>query len=143
MNRRLLLSTIAAGAAAFAAPGGREEAVMQAERDWATGIVKRDFALLEKVLGDDLVYTHSNGRRETKAEYIASIKTGKQKYNLVKHGPMQVKLYGDVAVVATEAAVNTESNGQKNDMTLVLLHVYNWRGGRWQLVAHQSARKAN
>ena len=34
-------------------------------------MIDNDFGTLDKLLGDDLVYTHSTGQSDTRAEYIA------------------------------------------------------------------------
>ncbi|MDX2152793.1 MAG: nuclear transport factor 2 family protein [Bryobacteraceae bacterium] len=142
MTRRTAFVGCAAAFAAAAAADPKA-AVMQAERDWASAIVKGDVALLEKVLAPELVYTHSDGRRDSKESYITSIKTGTQKYGSFQHGEMQVKLVGKtLALLNTEAKVSAASLGRNfSDLNMVILHVYILRDGRWQMVAHQSARK--
>jgi len=47
---------------------------------------------------------------------------------------------GDVAFVAARAEVRVVSAGKPVDMKVSLLHVLVKRQGRWQLLAHQSAR---
>jgi ketosteroid isomerase-like protein len=140
MIRRTLFSLCLA-TALFAA--GDEDAVKQAEKDWAKGITTNDFALLEKVLASDMTYTHSDGRAETQKEYIDSMRNGKLKYHKLEHEEMKVKLYGNFATLFTRARVESVNNGtQQVKLYLALLHVYAKRNGRWQMIAHQSARLA-
>lgn len=134
MTRRLLFTLIAASVSLLAA--APEEAVKQAERDWAKAIVAKDYATLEKVLADDLIYTHSNGNEDSKKSYIDKLKSGAQKYTKAEHaGDIRVKLYGNTAVVVSQLKTATDT-----EFTLSLLHVYVKHGNRWQMVAHQSAR---
>jgi len=116
------------------------DAVKQAEKDWATGVKTADTALLTKVLGDDLIYTHSNGATDTKATYVEGIRTGRLKYLVADHESMDVRLYGNMAVLTGKINVKTVNNGQETPAKLVILHVYAKRKGNWELVAHQSAR---
>ncbi|HBY59103.1 MAG TPA: hypothetical protein DEH78_04735 [Solibacterales bacterium] len=141
MTRRTVAALCAAAVTAAGASDPKE-AVMQAERDWGASVVNRDVTLLDKVLAKELVYTHSDGRRDSKDSYIQSIKTGTQKYSAVKHLAMEVKFVGkDLALLNCEAAVSAESQGRKFDgLKMVILHVYVLRDGRWQMVAHQSSR---
>ena len=44
------------------------------------GMVAKDTALLEKILADDFVLLHMTGMRQSKAEFIRSIKTGQLQY---------------------------------------------------------------
>ena len=39
-----------------------------------------DFAALEAMLHDELLYTHSSGLTDTKATWLASLRSGKTKY---------------------------------------------------------------
>jgi ketosteroid isomerase-like protein len=126
---------------ALALAAAPEAAVEQAEKNWAAGITKQDFALLGKVLADDLVYTHSTGSVDTKQSYIEALKSGKSKYFSVDYDELKSRSLGkDTAVVTARLRVRVLSNGQPTDMKLSILHVFALRGGQWQLVAHQSAR---
>ena len=116
------------------------EAVKKAEMSWAQAIVAQDYDALNKVLADDLSYAHSDGHRDTKASYIDSLKTGKQKYEKADPEDMAVKIYGNTAVLTEKLRLISETNGKKSEPTLSVLHVYVKRGEGWQLVAHQSAR---
>lgn len=54
---------------------------------------------------------------------------------------MEVRLYGNTAVLIAVAQVGTSQKGGKpNPVRLRFLHVWVWQQGRWQLVAHQSLR---
>src|SRR4051812_5579256 len=56
--------------------GKAEQQVIQAEKDRFAAIVKADEAALNKLLADDLTYTHSNANMQTKAQFIADVKSG-------------------------------------------------------------------
>ena len=114
--------------------------VEKAERAWADGIVRADLSALEKLLAEDLVYTHSNGDRDSKASYLDRIRSGQLKYRKVDFQKIEVYLLKkDVAFAATLANIQVISTTQQ-DMKASLLHVFVRRQGRWQLAAHQSAR---
>ena len=142
MIRRTISLTSLTLAACFALVAADEaKAVEQAERDWAKGITSQDYALLEKVLGDDLTYTHSTGARDTKKSYIDSMKSGAQKYVALDFVELNVHMLDkNSAYVISRAKVKSVTKGVSSEPTLSLLHVFARRQGRWQLVAHQSAR---
>ena len=115
--------------------------VEKAERDWAAAVVKSDIPALERLLASDLVYTHSSGTRDTQKSFIEGLRTGKLKYEKVDHQKIEVQMIkSDVAFVTARAAVRVIPAGKPVDMKLSLLHVFVKRQGRWQLLAHQSAR---
>ncbi|MBI4892766.1 MAG: nuclear transport factor 2 family protein [Acidobacteria bacterium] len=138
MKRLLIIFSLLALPAFSADPA---QAVEEAERGWAKGVTTNDFALLGKVLGDDLSYTHSTGALDTKASYIDNLKTGKARYLKVDHEDLKVRLLSkDTAIAICRAAVVTIQNGKENPARLTFLHVFVNRHGQWQMVAHQSAR---
>ena len=138
LRRRFLCLFLLSACCALAADP-KQAAVEAAERAWAEAVVKADPAAMDKVLAAELSYVHSDGRPDTKASYIDSIKAGKQKYEKVQHQKMTVHVYGNTAWVAVRAEVRAGTT-QVNDVVLSLLHFWVFRDGRWQLAAHQSAR---
>jgi uncharacterized protein (TIGR02246 family) len=117
------------------------EAVKAAEKSWASATVAGDEATLGKVLADDLTYTHSNGDTDNKAAYINNLKTGTRKYHKLDHESMDVRLYGNTAVLTATAQVETsQKGGSAAPAHLRFIHVWVMQNGRWQLVAHQSLR---
>jgi hypothetical protein len=103
-------------------------------------MLKADAAALEKLLGDELSYTHSNASVQNKAAFISDIKTGKIKYLSVEPTDQKARVFGTTAVVTGGASVHVIQNG--NDLTFKIrytdTHVN--RNGSWQMVAWQSTR---
>jgi uncharacterized protein (TIGR02246 family) len=120
------------------------EAVKAAEKAWASATAAGNEATLKQVLADDLTYTHSTGETDSKAAFIDNLKTGVRKYHKVNHESMDVRLYGNAAVLTATAQVETsQKGGSVNAAHLRFIHVWVLQNGRWQLVAHQSLRLPN
>ena len=117
------------------------DGVKEAEKAWAAATVAADERVLRSVLADDLTYTHSSGETDTKAAYISNLTDGTRKYHKLEHERMDVRLYGDTAVLSATLQVEVASKGgTPNQMHARVLHVWTWKDGRWQMVAHQSLR---
>jgi len=146
MLRRTLLVLALAGCVALPslpAAASEEDAVLAAEKGWSTGVTTNDFALLEKVLADDLTYTHSTGGSDTKASYIEKLKTGKARYfkaDYVAEPRVQVLTADTAITIGRINVVTLGPNNAQTPATLAFLHVFVKRNGQWQLVAHQSAK---
>ena len=140
MKRRLLL--VLTPVLLLAA--GAEDSIKQAEKDWASAVVKKDYAVLDRVLADDLAYTHSDGRLDDKKSLVESLKSGKQTYDAAEHQSIDVKLLGkDVALVRIRVRMTAASGGKPGvPANFSALRVYQQKNGRWQMVGHQSARLA-
>ena len=119
-----------------------EDAVRAADAARIKAFIAADRAALTSLLGDDLTYTHSSGRLDGKAAIIEAITSGKTQYHTMVPEDVQVRLYGDVAVLTGRAAVNVTNDGQLLDLKLRFMSVYVKRDGRWQFVAWQSTRVA-
>jgi uncharacterized protein (TIGR02246 family) len=140
MNRRWLLILVPA----LLIGAGPEDAIKQAEKDWATAVVTKDYATLDRVLADDLAYTHSDGRLDSKSGFIEALRSGKQAYNAAEHESIDVRMLGkDVALVRVRLKMTAAVAGQSaTPANFSVLRVYQLKNGRWQLVGHQSARLA-
>ena len=140
MKRRFLLAFVPA----LLIAAGPEDSIKQAEKDWAVGVVKKDYAILDRVLADDLQYTHSDGRLDTKKDYIESLRSGKQTYDAAEHQSMDVRMIGkDVALVRARLRMTATSGGKPAvPANFSVLRVYKNNAGKWQMVGHQSARLA-
>jgi ketosteroid isomerase-like protein len=138
MLRTLTLTVLFAVAAWAAAPG--EEELRQAEKGWAAAVQKGDWAALERMLGERLIYNHSTGVVEDKQQYLGRLRKGLQKYELIEHASMEVRAYGDAGVVSARVRMKGRSDQRWFDDRLIMLHVWVKQGGRWQLVAHQTTK---
>jgi len=100
----------------------------------------KDYKALATLLGDDLVYTHSSAAVDSKASYLESLTSGRVTYKVIKPTDLQVRVFGDLAIIHGVAAMNVDANGQAIVNTLRFTDVWAKRDGRWQMIAWQSTR---
>lgn len=103
-------------------------------------MTKEDETTLNEILADDLIYTHSSGRVETKAEFIGNLASGRTKYVSFERDDVKIRQYGDTAVVTGFAKVHVTSNGRDLRFQVRFLDVYAKRNDTWQMVAWQSTK---
>jgi len=136
-----ILATVALAAEAPAAAPSDDLAATHARRFEA--MVGREIDALGELLADELTYAHSNGRVETKAEFLAALESGALSYlEIASAGESTIRRYGDgtVGVITGPARVRVRLGDREGEVTLVTTSVYVHRDGRWQLVAwHSSA----
>ena len=132
----------ALSAAQSSTMGKAEQLVLQAEKDRFAAMVKVDEAALNRLLSDDLTYTHSSALLQTKKEFIDSLKGGEIKYVSVTpaESDWKVRIIGNVAVVNGAAAVHVIDHG--NDLTFKIRYttVHTNRSGAWQMIAWEATR---
>jgi hypothetical protein len=121
--------------------GGPAEAVKALERLRFEAMVKGDTGTLERVLGEDLTYTHSTGAVDSKAHFIDILKSGKLRYLALTPSEVEVRMVGEAAAVVTgRIEAKVMSDGQEHSFPARFLSVYARRHGHWLLVAWQSTR---
>ena len=130
----LLLTTMAWSA------GSSEEEILKIEDQRVQAMIAGDLATLDRLLADDLTYTHSTGRIQTKAELLAELKSGDLKYNAMPREEVKVRFLGCAAVVTGKAKLDVESRGVKVTFPIRFTDIYVKRAERWQLLAWQSTR---
>lgn len=114
--------------------------VLRVEQQRVAALVSDDFPALDRLLADDLTYAHSSTVVESKAEYLASLRSGALKYTSLKHESTLVRVYGDTAVLTGLSTVQALTRGKPGAVKLRFLIVYVQRHDQWQIVAWQSTR---
>jgi hypothetical protein len=141
-----LAAAIGAALAARLVSADASEAgqVMAAEQARVTALDASDLPALERLMADDVTYIHASGKVDTKASYLAAIRSGQLHYISWIPKGLHVRMLGhEAAVIDGEYAVRVlDSRVQPVpfDITIFILTVYARREGRWQQVAWQSTR---
>ena len=120
-----------------------EQEIRAAERLWNESRVKADVAALDKLLADGWTVTHGGGTMDTKAQYLADLKSGDRKFSAdVKEDDLTVRIYGDTAVASGLSDSKVTFKGQVQGGPLRFTRVYVKRDGRWvMIVSHATSRR--
>lgn len=125
---------LAAALCSAAVPTPAEEKeIMAAMQAWTSAMVTRDAAALQRVMHDELVYSHSDTRVQTKADLIQDAKSGLGPAGLDLLESV-VRVYGTTAVVKSKVVV------MPNPAPMVATHVLVKGDAGWQLVSRQGTR---
>ena len=101
---------------------------------------QRDVPALNDLLADDLVYTHSSARVDTKQSLLGGMESGTTVYTSIEPSEVQAQAYGDAVVLTCVARIGVTANGRPLDFGVRFTDVYVNTGGQWQMVAWQSTR---
>ncbi len=100
----------------------------------------KDYATLEAVIADDLIYCHSSARLDTKQSLIGNMKSGSTVYTSVVPSEVKAQDLGDAVVLTGIARINVVSGGKPLAFGVRFTDVYAKRGGKWQMVVWQSTK---
>ena len=114
--------------------------IIELENQRIQAMTGKDIDALNKILADDLSYCHSSARLETKEDFISSITSGRTSYQSIDRDDVEVRRYGDTAVVTGQGKFHVISNGQDLRFQVRFTDVYAKREGVWQMVAWQSTK---
>ena len=129
-------------AAGALAQQGVEDEIRKLDALRARALMKGDIPALDQMLSGNLVYTHASGWRQSKAELLASLRSGELLYRSFIINDVTVRPYGNIVMVTGTATAKVKAKGQELDVSLLFLEVYVRENGRWRLGAWESTRRA-
>ena len=119
---------------------GNGQTVIDLDKKRMQAMAAKDIATLESLLADDLIYTHSSARLDTKQSLIVGMTSGSTVYTSVEPSDVKAQDFGDTVVLTGVAQIKVTANGTPNAFGVRFTDVYARRGGRWQMVTWQSTR---
>ncbi|MBV9859998.1 MAG: nuclear transport factor 2 family protein [Alphaproteobacteria bacterium] len=119
---------------------GNAQTVIELDRKRMNAMAQKDLATLNALLSDDLVYTHSTARLDTKQSLIDGMESGKTVYTGVEPSGVKAQEYGDTVVLTGSARINVMSGGNPVSFGVRFTDVYVKKGGQWQMVVWHSTR---
>jgi hypothetical protein len=120
------------------AGNGNRVIALDAQR--MTAMSQGDVGTLNALIADELVYTHSSARLDTKQSLIENMQTGKTRYTAVVPSDVKAQDYGDTVVLTGVARISVNSGGNAMNFGVRFTDVWANKGGNWQMVAWQSTK---
>jgi len=117
-----------------------ESAVMEAVETLRKGIFEADRAKLAQVASEQISYGHSDGRVETKEEFIKGVMTRKQTVKSLAFPDLKVSVVGPAAIARHIYLAESELDGKATTTRIGALQVWQKQDGGWKLLARQGFR---
>jgi ketosteroid isomerase-like protein len=113
--------------------------IAAAEQALYRAMIEQDFAALDAILADDVVYIHSTAVAETKDGYLAGVRNGLYDYGSIESDGSTVRVCGEVAVqTGTVQMVVGERNQRKAPIGLLFTLVWKREAVGWRLWQRQA-----
>src|ERR1700731_2018563 len=98
---------------------------------------EKDVGTLETLLADDLIYTHSSARVDSKQSLIANMTSGATVYSSIEPSEVKAQDLGDTVVLTGVAWIKVASRGKQLDFGTRVTDASTLRNGRWPGVGWQ------
>jgi ketosteroid isomerase-like protein len=139
------------GAFALSAPGlllsgfagaeaADEAAVTESVEILRKALLQADKAKLEQVASAQISYGHSDGRVETKDQFITGVMTRKQVVKSLTFPELKVAVVGNAAIARHIYLAESELEGKATTTRIGALQVWQKQDGGWKLLARQGFR---
>ncbi|WP_180987460.1 nuclear transport factor 2 family protein [Arthrobacter sp. AFG20] len=116
-----------------------EAAVLEVNRERSRLLVEQRTDELDDLLSPDFVAVHITGYEQTKAEWLAQIRSGQMRYHDFQEVSATVTIDGDSAVAITRSLVDATIYGSRGAWPLESTTTYVHDGGTWK-AQHSRAR---
>ena len=145
-RRDLVAGAVALGASGLllngsaSAQAGDEAAVTQGVETLRKGLLEGDKVKLAQVASDQISYGHSDGRVETKDQFITAVLNRKQVVKSLAYPDLKVAVVGNAAIARHIHLSESELDGKATTTRIGVLQVWQKQDGGWKLLARQAFR---
>ena len=122
------------------AQAGDEAAVAQNVEALRKAQLEADRTKLEQVTAAQVSYGHSDGRAETKEQFIHGVMTRKQTVKSLDFPELKVAVVGNAAIARHIYLSQSELDGKATTTKIGALQVWQKQDGAWKLLARQGFR---
>ncbi len=114
--------------------------IIALDKERMQAMADKDIAKLNDLLCNELIYTHSSARLDTKQSLIGAMQSGATVYTAVEPSDVQAQDLGDAVVLTGVAQISLETKGAPNKFGVRFTDVYQNQGGTWRMVTWQSTK---
>jgi len=113
--------------------------IRETERRRLAALVSGDLEAANQLHADDFQLVTPHGATLSKPDYLGAIASGRLKYDIWAPGPIDVRLFGDAAVIRYRATLaNTWAGQSFPPRDFWHTDLYEKRDGQWQAVWSQA-----
>jgi ketosteroid isomerase-like protein len=149
-RRQLILPALALGLVSVIpisivpalAGAGDEEAVAKDVEAFRAAQIAADAKALDRLCAAELSYSHSDGRVEDKATFIANATNGKSKFLSLEYKDTKISVVGPAAIVRFHWVGEQEAvaDGKKSATNLHILMNWQKQGTDWKLLSRSATK---
>ena len=141
----IVFASIGIGVSAAQPPKASQDpsdiaAVKQISQDMGDAMVRVDIDKLNQIYADDFVTVGRSGKVITKADLLTNFKSFHDKLESFENGPIDVQVFGNVAVSNGSVTEKRIRDGKSADGVFLWMDLLEKRAGKWQVVRSAGSR---
>jgi ketosteroid isomerase-like protein len=98
-------------------------------------VLDADVDTLTELYSPDLAYSHTDGKLDTREQYLAPLAAKLFRYTATERSDVQYRDHGDAVVITGRLDLGVEAGGRQFDKAMRFTAVWSRTGGNWQLIA--------
>ncbi len=119
------------------------EELKRIENDWAAAAKAKDEAKMSDILADNWVEQTWDGKTIDKNKALSEMKKEGNSVEDIEMGPMNVRIFGNTAVVTGSNTEKSTMNGKDSSGKYYWTDVFMKENGKWRAVASQSSKASD
>jgi ketosteroid isomerase-like protein len=133
-------SAMGKGKSAPATDSTDVDAIRQLGQDMGDAMIAGDIDRLNQIYADDWATVDSSGKIVTKENLLGDFKSFHDKLEWFENGPIDVQVYGDVAVANGVVKEKRSREGKDTSGEFAYMDLLKKRAGKWVVVRSAAAR---
>jgi ketosteroid isomerase-like protein len=117
------------------------QTVLEVNRQIDEGVVKKDIALLNKLYGDDFIFTHGTGHVDSKESWVKHVAKPETQFLSRVHDSTQVEMHHDIGIVTGKLSISRQDKDKIARYGIRYVRIYNKRKNNWQLISHRTVKE--
>lgn len=117
-----------------------EDEVTRLAHDWDQAMIGNDADAIGRYMADDWIIIGSDGNVTDKATFLALVKSGTVTHDVMESHDLNVRVYGDAAVVVARGVSAGKYQGQPFREVERATCVFIRKDGQWQCVVTHLSR---
>ena len=139
----LVLALVVTGAGLAAqdrSPSPSPDVLLHVNASRFDAMMRRDLRGLDTLLAPELTYIHSDGALESKAEFLATLKDNRLRYQAIETDDLTVRLYREAGLVTGRSRMQVKVGPEVLRFSIRFTALYRREGTGWVLAAWQATR---
>lgn len=108
--------------------------VLYQQARYCQAMTEMDTGTMGEIVSEEMIFTHMSGRRQSREEYFADVKSGNLRYFTIGIENPVVEVEGDLASVQFTSVLNADAYGARGTYRIAGTHWYQRKNGAWTAV---------